>query len=92
MNRDDKNVEACLMHNGALYAKTVNLEGVLVEVCKLPEMEAAACKYYQFVRANGYPPVHLCLYEVCTYENGGHDIFPNVHIGEDFIMKSGEDT
>jgi hypothetical protein len=87
---DNTFVDSCLQHNGSLYAKTENIEGLIVEVCQLEETQACACKYFQYVRANGHPPVRLCLYEVCTYEHGGHDIFQSVHVGDDFTMKQHE--
>jgi hypothetical protein len=78
--------EMCLLRNGALYAKTVNLEGALVEVCELGEIHD--CKYRRIMHINGYRPVNLCLYEICTYESHLDD---KVFIGADFVMKEGEE-
>ena len=78
--------EMCLLRNGALYAKTVNLECALVEVCELGEIYD--CKYKRIVQINGYRPINLCLYEICTYEN---NLDGEVFVGENFTMREGEE-
>jgi len=80
-------VERCLMRNGAIYAETITLEGIVVEVCKLPENEVHSCKYRRFVCVNGFEPIKLCLYGDCTYENHSDKVF----VGADFVMVVGEE-